>query len=98
MIFLKESGWEHVVDRHFSPGINAGQFTISQKEVKALLQSKQVVNSSVRVSELSGQFIREVDIGRTIGTVKPSLGGQTTSNLIVITNRTGNLVSTYPIP
>ena len=34
----KKAGLQHVIDRHFSPGKNAGQFTISVDELKEILK------------------------------------------------------------
>ncbi|MBC1938765.1 hypothetical protein HCJ31_04250 [Listeria welshimeri] len=94
------AGFKHVVDRHFNPNRNAGQFTISQDKLISILSDKNIVN--IPVKEISGnQFERIVDIGETAGTVKPSLpkvGGQTTNYIRIITDKAGNLITTYPIP
>ena len=50
------------------------------------------------VSETSGQFKRVVDVGYDIGTVKPSMGGQSTSWIEIFTDSKGNLITTYPTP
>ncbi|MDO7908911.1 hypothetical protein Q5741_21280, partial [Paenibacillus sp. JX-17] len=96
----RNAGWKHVADRHFSPGTNAGQFTVSQSEVKGILQQKSTINTPIS-SSTNGQYSRLVNTGRTIGTVKPSIpafGGSTTKWMQVITDVKGNLITTYPVP
>ncbi|WP_226894239.1 MULTISPECIES: hypothetical protein [Listeria] len=91
------AGMKHVRDRHFDPLKNAGQFSISELELKAILQSKKTVNTTV-VNLGEGRFERVVDISESIGTVKPSLGGEKTTWLKVITDKAGNVITTFPIP
>lgn len=94
------AGFNHVVDRHFNPNRNAGQFTISQDKLKSILSNKNTVNISVKEIPWN-QFERIVNIGEAAGTVKPSLpnvGGQPTNYIRIITDKAGNLVTTYPIP
>lgn len=43
-------------------------------------------------------YVRQVDVGQDIGTVRQSEGGGTTSKLYVQTDRAGNLITTFPIP
>lgn len=93
----KNAGMKHVRDRHYNPSKNAGQFTIPESDLKNILQSKQVVNTTVKQLE-SGGFERVIDIGKNVGTVKPSLGGQPTTWIKVITDKAGNIITTYPIP
>ena len=93
----KNAGMKHVRDRHFNPSKNAGQFTIPETDLKNLLQSKPVINTPVKQIE-SGGFERIVDVGRNVGTVKPSLGGETTTWIKIITDKAGNIITTYPIP
>ncbi|EAC2132444.1 hypothetical protein DYZ55_02120 [Listeria monocytogenes] len=93
----KNAGMKHVRNRHYNPSKNAGQFTIPESDLKNILQSKQVVNTPVKQIE-SGDFERVIDIGKNMGTVKPSLGGQTTTWIKVITDKAGNIITTYPVP
>lgn len=92
-----KAGMKHVRDRHYNPSKNAGQFTIPESDLRNILQSKQVVNTPVKQLE-SGGFERIVNIGKNIGTVKPSLGGKATTWIKVITDKAGNIITTYPIP
>ncbi|MBF2504242.1 T7SS effector LXG polymorphic toxin [Listeria marthii] len=92
----KNAGMKHVRNRHYNPSKNAGQFTIPESDLKNILQSKQVVNTPVKQIE-SGDFERVIDIGKNMGTVKPSLGGQTTTWIKVITDKAGNIITTYPV-
>ena len=93
------AGWSHVVRRHFyrEIGGSTSVFTASEAEVKAILQSKTVVNSPVR-SLGGGQYAREVNTGQIIGRVGTKYGGGQTSSIQVITDFKGNLITTYPIP
>ncbi|WP_185403595.1 hypothetical protein [Listeria cossartiae] len=93
----KNAGMKHVRNRHYNPSKNAGQFTIPESDLKNILQSKQVVKTPVKQIE-SGDFERVIDIGKNMGTVKPSLGGQTTTWIKVITDKAGNIITTYPVP
>ena len=91
----------HVINRHFTPGRNAGQFTISVEEFKKLLGRKDVIDTIGTASERSGQYTRIVNIGENIGTIKPSipnLGGKPTTWITVITDIKGNLITAYPSP
>ena len=95
------AGLKHVIDRHFSPGKNAGQFNISVDELKKILGRKDVINTVGTISEESGQYVRFVDVGKDIGTIKPSIpdvGGQNTSWIAIYTDIKGNLITTYPVP
>ncbi len=95
----KSSGWTHVLDRHFNPDKNASQFTVSQSELRTTLQSHEVVNTPVtRTLESADHgtlYVREVDLGRPIGTDKFN-SFQPTSTMTVMTDRFGNLVTATP--
>ncbi|MBF2461924.1 hypothetical protein ICI39_06140 [Listeria welshimeri] len=93
----KNAGMKHVRDRHFNPSKNSGQFTISESGLKNILQSESVIKTTVKELK-SGGFERVVDTGKVVGTVKPSLGGQPTTWIKVITDKAGNIITTYPIP
>jgi len=95
------AGLEHVKNRHFSPGKNAGQFSITVDELKDILGRKDVVNTVGTISQESGQYVRVVNVGEIVGTIKPSIpevGGQTTSWIAIYTDVKGNLITTYPVP
>nr|WP_309546812.1 hemagglutinin repeat-containing protein [Rhizobium rhizogenes]QCL09198.1 filamentous hemagglutinin family N-terminal domain protein [Rhizobium rhizogenes]QCL09830.1 filamentous hemagglutinin family N-terminal domain protein [Rhizobium rhizogenes] len=95
---LENSGWGHVVDRHFDPTVNASQFTVSQSELRQLLQSPQVVQTPVtRTLESADgiRYVREVTFGTPIGTDKFN-GFQPTSMMTILTDRFGNLVTATP--
>lgn len=93
----KNAGMKHVRDRHYNLSKNAGQFTIPETDLKNILQTKQVVNTPVKPLETGG-FERVVNINKNVGTVKRSLGGQSTTWIKVITDKAGNVITTYPIP
>lgn len=91
------AGWEHVVDRHFNPAKNASQFTVTQDELRTILQSDGVVNSPVigTLDSADGvRYVREVTLDRAIGVDKFS--GQSTSTMTVLTDEFGNLVTATP--
>ncbi|ELU8225944.1 LXG domain-containing protein [Listeria monocytogenes] len=94
------AGFNHIVDRHFNPNRNAGQFTISQDKLKNILSSKETVE--IEVKEIPGnQFERIINIGETAGTIKPSIpenGGKPTNYIRILTDKAGNLITAYPIP
>ncbi|EHN0477000.1 T7SS effector LXG polymorphic toxin [Listeria monocytogenes] len=94
------AGFNHIVDRHFNPNRNAGQFTISQDKLKNILSSKETVE--IEVKEIPGnQFERIINIGETTGTIKPSIpenGGKPTNYIRILTDKAGNLITAYPIP
>lgn len=97
----KNAGFNHVVDRHFNPAKNAGQFTISQSELIDILSDTNTIKSPVHYDHISGNYYRKVDLGYTIGTNKPSLkdvGGLPTSKIMIYTDRLGNLITAYPTP
>ncbi|MBQ8260755.1 MAG: hypothetical protein IJZ00_00535, partial [Lachnospiraceae bacterium] len=97
----RNAGLQHVIDRHFSPGRNAGQFTISTDDLVNILGRRDVINTPGVPSTTSGQYIRIVDVGEIVGTIKPSIpgiGGQSTTWITIITDIRGNLITTYPCP
>ncbi|EPM0022247.1 hemagglutinin repeat-containing protein [Citrobacter farmeri] len=91
-----KQGWEHVVQRHFSDK-NASQFTISQSEVKNILQSKEV--SSVPISRViesadGPRYERVITLDKSIGIDKFS--GKPTNTMTILTDEKGNLITTTP--
>ncbi len=95
---LDGDGWGHVVDRHFDPSVNASQFTVSQSELRQLLQSSQVVQTPVTRTLVSAdgiRYVREVTFESPIGTDKFN-GFQPTSTMTILTDRFGNLVTATP--
>lgn len=97
----KNAGLQHVINRHFSPGRNAGQFTISVDKLKSILKRKDIINTLGVPSTTSGQYTRIVNVGEVVGIIKPSIpkvGGKPTKWLTIITDVKGNLITTYPCP
>jgi hypothetical protein len=90
-------GMEYAWKRH--GGVeksNKSQFSINRSELENILQSKQVVNSPVRPSSISGEYIREVDVNHIVGNYPQNLGGDSTSVITVVTDKYGNVVNTFP--
>lgn len=92
------AGWKHVVEGHFNRplGNSRSIFTITENQVKDILQSKVVLNSPI-LPLTGGQFQRTVDTGQIIGNAALKQGGGVTSWINVITDYKGNLITTYPI-
>lgn len=44
----------------------------------------------------SGNFVREVDVGKIIGSLAVRSGKTPTSVITILTDKQGNLVNTYP--
>ena len=96
-INVSNDGMKHVADRHFSTK-NASQFTITQDELKSLLQSKDVVKTPVTrtLDSADGiRYVREVNVGRNIGLDKFN-NYEPTSIMTVLTDKYGNLVTATP--
>lgn len=72
-------------------------FDISPDDLKAILQRQDVISSPV-TDMGGGQFSRTVDTGQTVGRTAIKFGGNPTSNIQIITDKSGNLITTYPVP
>jgi hypothetical protein len=97
-INVSNEGMGHVVDRHFDSSVNASQFTISEGELRSLLQSQEVVSAPVLRTVQSGNelaYVREINLGSNVGLDKFS-GNLPTSTLTVMTDKYGNLITTFP--
>ena len=94
----KGSGLNYAWRRHgpTSTPQNKSIFSISMDELKLLLQRKDVVQSPAIKSSTSGNYIRQIDVGKIIGNIPVQKGGQSTSVLTIITDEAGNLVNTFP--
>ncbi|GEM49980.1 polymorphic toxin-type HINT domain-containing protein [Deinococcus cellulosilyticus] len=94
------AGWDHVVSGHFNRPVSNSRsvFTITEDELKAVLTSKQVVQSPITAdATVAGQFIREVDVGFNIGLTTLKDGGVATSRMRIFTDSKGNLITAFPI-
>lgn len=92
------AGWKYVVDSHFyRPVANSRSiFNTTEEQLKNISQSKTVINSPL-TPLTGGQFQRTVDTGQIIGNAALKEGGGLTSWINVITDRKGNLITTYPV-
>ena len=100
-----ERGFDYAMSKH---GANAAipdksQYTISDDEVRQLLQSEQVVkapvsNPSIDEKIYEDRFVRQVDTGRIVGIFRNENNPTPTSMITVITDRQGNLINTFPGP
>jgi filamentous hemagglutinin len=95
------SGWDHVVSRHFGGTNTQSQFTLSEAEVRGILQSDRVVStpiSEIKMINGTPTYVRTVDVEQIVGTVRQSQGGSTTSRIMVQTDSAGNFITAYPVP
>jgi len=91
------SGLRYALKQHGGTGPDSkSQFSISEQELIQILCREDVIDSPVRVSGDSGNFIREVNVGGVIGNLPRNKGATSTSVITVITDRKGNLVNTFP--
>ena len=93
------AGFQHVLDGHFGRALGQSRsiFSISPARLRSILQRPSVARSPV-TSLRGGQFQRIVDVGEVIGNTALKFGGKTTSRLKILTDRAGNLITTYPVP
>lgn len=93
------AGFEHVYDGHFNrPLANSRSiFSITTDKLKQVLQSPNTVEVTV-IDMSGGQYKRIVDTGEVIGNTALKFGGKPTSWIEIITDRSGNLITTYPVP
>ncbi|UZE31254.1 two-partner secretion domain-containing protein [Pseudomonas asplenii] len=95
---LADDGIDHVAARHLSGKANASQFSIQEPELRSILQSDTVVSTPITrtIDSADGvRYVREVDVGHSIGVDKFN-GGQPTSVMTVLTDKFGNLVTAFP--
>ena len=92
------AGWDHVVDGHFNRSLsnNRSIFEIGKKELGDILQSQTVIKAPLKALK-GGQFVRIVDVGKTIGRASLNQDGNNTTWIKVFTDIKGNLITTYPI-
>lgn len=97
-INVTNDGMEHINDRHLDPSVNASQFSISESDLRNVLQDPKTISTPINREMPSAdgvRYAREVDVGKTIGTDKYN-NGQPTSVMTVLTDKYGNLVTAFP--
>jgi filamentous hemagglutinin len=97
-INVTNDGFEHVKEGHLNGSKKKSQFTITEKELRALLTSKEVVNTPVTRILKSGNewvYIRDVVLDKPIGEDKFD-GYKPTNKMSVMTDFQGNLITTSP--
>jgi hypothetical protein len=92
------AGWNHVLEGHFDrPLANSRSiFSISPDKLKTIIQSPKVVKSPVTAIE-GGQYVRTVNVGEVVGQTALKYGGKDTTYLKVFTDKSGNLITSYPV-
>ena len=96
-INISNNGWSHVLKEHFSTK-NKSQFTISQRELKTLLQNKDIIKTPVTrtLDSADGiRYVREIDVGKNIGNDKFN-NFQPTTKMTILTDKYGNLITATP--
>ncbi|TBR43814.1 filamentous hemagglutinin N-terminal domain-containing protein [Marinomonas agarivorans] len=92
-------GMKHILKEHLSGKPNKSQFHLSETDLKDLLQSKKVVHSpvvKVIESKTHGNlYVRQVNVGRTIGTNYLKDNNPTTI-LTVQSDKFGNIITAFP--
>lgn len=93
------AGFDHVLQQHFNRQLANSRsiFSITPEELKSILQRSDVVRTPVRAIA-GGQYVRAVNVGKTIGNEALKFGGKKTTWIEIFTDRAGNLITTYPIP
>lgn len=89
-------GWKHVVKRYFLDK-NASQFTVSQSDLKGILQSRDIENvpiSRVVDSKDGHRYGCVIVLDKNISIDK--FGGNPTKTMTIFTGEMGNLVTTTP--
>jgi RHS repeat-associated protein len=86
-------GWEHVIDAHINGPASKSQFSVSETELRVLLQSSKVVGSLPK--DIGGRYLRIVNLGKIIGNDVKS-GGNGTKYMSIITDKFGNLLTATP--
>jgi filamentous hemagglutinin len=97
-INVTNDGMEHINDRHLDPSVNASQFSIGESDLRSLLQDPNTISTPItrEIPSADGiRYVREIDVGKAIGTDKYS-NGQPTSVMTVLTDKYGNLVTAFP--
>ncbi|MBG6028677.1 DUF637 domain-containing protein [Proteus mirabilis] len=89
-------GWVHVIHRHFSDK-NASQFTISQVDLKLILQSNDI--SKIKISRIINSkdeklYERVIILDKYIGIDK--FTKNSTNIITILTDNLGNLVTVTP--
>ncbi|GHU22418.1 hypothetical protein AGMMS50243_21930 [Betaproteobacteria bacterium] len=88
----------HAIAGHLSGKANKSQFSLPEAELRSVLSSRSAVGSPVvrSVESADGiRYVREFDAGRIIGNDLFN-GNQATSVMTIMTDRFGNLVTTFP--
>ncbi|CAB3888327.1 hemagglutinin repeat-containing protein [Achromobacter ruhlandii] len=94
----KTKGWDHAVREHYSGKKGKSQFTISQAELRTVLQNPEVVRSPivrVVVQKDGVRYFREVDMKRPMGLDRFN-NNDITSVITVLTDKRGNLITVTP--
>ncbi|MEV6258541.1 hypothetical protein AB0L97_35315 [Nocardia sp. NPDC051911] len=81
---------------NYNPSKGTWPDTITGEELDELAEAAE--NSPARGPNHDGNFEREVDAGKVIGSVSEQLGGHATSRYKIITDRFGGIITMYPIP
>jgi len=93
-INITEDGFVHVMQRHYPRSgmfLNKSKFSVSVREIVDLIKNSAQVP---KVLQRNGNFQRIVDAGRIVGI--DAITGQATSKFTIITNKAGDLITSFP--
>ncbi|WP_433679348.1 hypothetical protein [Nocardia sp. CA-119907] len=78
------------------PACGSGTLLVEAEELDELAEAAS--DAPARGPNSKGNFEREVDAGKAIGSVSEQLGGHATTRYKIITDRFGGIITMYPIP
>lgn len=95
-----QAGFRHVAQQHFDRplGNNRSIFSVSQDELKSILQRPDIARTPAIGIDEGRQFVRIADTGQIIGNTSLNFGGVETSWIKIFVDRAGNLITAYPVP
>ncbi|MEN3931535.1 hypothetical protein WJT86_10765, partial [Microvirga sp. W0021] len=92
-----DNGWTHVVEVHYSGKSNKSQFSISQNELRSVLQAD-ARNSPIVGTSFSTEhgilYVRQYSHSSGVGV--DYLTGKSTNTITIFTDSKGNLITAFP--
>ncbi|MEI9811055.1 MAG: RHS repeat-associated core domain-containing protein [Bacteroidota bacterium] len=93
-INITEDGFIHVMQRHYPRSgmfLSKSKFSIATREIVDLIKNSAQVP---KILQRGGNYQRIVDAGKIIGV--DAITGQATSKFTIITNKAGDLITSFP--
>ncbi|MGW5318551.1 hypothetical protein [Nocardia thailandica] len=97
---LTDAAEEYVLGKHVkdAPHYNPSKGTWPDANVDLDELAEAAENVVARGPNGDGNYERDVDAGRVIGSVAEQIGGAATTRYKVVTDRFGGVITMYPIP